>query len=167
MNFTQQDLQELCVVDAHSVQLWTYTTPENADRDVSAAKASAAEHLPFWEKFAAMSGNPHDAEVAESYRRADYRVMTFGDFLRLERNKILGQPLEEITADRFNEMLDILPPLAWTQHNGVEMFCISEFYTGSYTSQYAHDRTTGKYYTKLVDYHDRSTWIHKILYPDC
>lgn len=162
---TDQELQELCVVDAYTARVYTYTTAAKAEADIAAAKAHTAESLPFWESFAATSENPHDAEVAEDYRRADYRVMTYGDFLKLERDKILSQPLEEITADRFHEMLDVLPPLAWTQHNGVEMFCMMEFYTGSYTGQYAHDKRTGKYYTKLVDYRDRSTWICEILYP--
>ena len=163
---TQQELQELCIVDAYTAHVWTFTTADKAEADIARAKADAAENLPFWENFAAQTGNPHDKEVAERYRRADYRVMTFGDFLKFERDKILGEPLAEITAERFNEMLDVLPPLAWTQHKGVEMFCMSEFFTGSYTSQYAHDRSTGKYYTKLVDYRDRSTWICEILHPD-
>ena len=40
---------------------------------------------------------------------------------------------------------------------------MSEFYTSHYTHQYAKDRRTGKYYSKLVDYRDRSTWIHALL----
>lgn len=163
---TQQELQELCIVDACATHVWTFTTADKAEADIARAKSDAAESLSFWEKFAARSGNPHDQEIAESYRRADYRVMTFGDFLKFERDKILSGPLEEITAERFNEMLDVLPPLAWTQHKGVEMFCMSEFYTGGYTSQYAHDRSTNKYYTKVVDYRDRSTWICEILHSD-
>lgn len=162
---TQQEQQELCVVDASAAQVYTFTTADKAEADLARARADAAEHLPFWEDFYKRTGNPHDKEVAERYRRADYRVMTLVDFLALERDKILSVPLEEITADRFNEMLDVLPPLSWTRHKGVEMFCMSEFYTGSYTAQYAHDHSTGKYYTKLVDYRDRSTWICELLYP--
>lgn len=92
--------------------------------------------------------------------------MTYNEFRALEREKLLGQPLKEIDEDQFYEMLNVLPPIGWTQHKGVEIFCMSEFYTGPYTNQYAHDKTTGKYYTKLVDYTDRSTWIPEILYPD-
>lgn len=163
---TQQELKELCIVDAAKAQVWSFTTADNAEADIARAKADAAEHLTFWEDSAAKSGNPRDKEYAEEYRRADYRVMTFGDFLEFEREKILAKPLTEITADQFEEMLDVLPPLAWTQHKGVEMFCMAEFYTGCYTSQYAHDLSTGKYYTKIVDYSDRSTWICEILHPD-
>ena len=74
---TQQDLQELCVVDAYTTRIWTFTTAENAGADIAQAKADAAEHLPFWENLAARSGDPHDKKVAESYRCADYRIMTF------------------------------------------------------------------------------------------
>ncbi len=163
---TKRDLQELCIVDSYKMQLWTFTTAGKAESDLARAKAEVTKHLPFWEKLAAKSENPNNKKIAESYRRADYQIMTFGDFLKLERDKILNEPLTEITAERFSEMLDILPPLAWTQHKGVEMFCMSEFYTGSYTAQYAHDHTTDKYYTKLVDYRDKTTWICEILHPD-
>jgi hypothetical protein len=39
------------------------------------------------------------------------------------------------------------------------MFCMREFLTGVYTSQYAYHKASGKYYTCIVDATDRSTWI--------
>ena len=47
--------------------------------------------------------------------------------------------------------------------NGVEMFCMSEMYSDTYTTQYAYDHRTGKYYCKMVDSEDTSTWIHTLL----
>ena len=40
---------------------------------------------------------------------------------------------------------------------------MSEFENGRFTNQYAHDLHSGRYYSKLVDAEDPSTWIHEIL----
>lgn len=93
----------------------------------------------------------------------EYKVMSYEDFLRIEKEYLLSLPLTEITEERYEEMLNVLPPLAWTTIDNIEMFCMSEFYTGTYTTQCAHDRNSGKYYEKLVDYTDRKTWISEIL----
>ena len=92
-----------------------------------------------------------------------YKVVSYDEYKKLEREAILGMPLKEITEEIYNKMLNILPPLAYTTHNGVEMFCSAEFYKSFYTSQYAHDTKSDKYYTKLVDYTDRNTWICELI----
>ena len=102
----------------------------------------------------------------EEAKKKEYKVMTWDEFQTFKKKFLLDGEigkLKEITEEKFNEMLDVLPPLYWTNHNGIEMFCMSEMYTGTYTSQYAHDERTGKYYTKLVDSADRSTWICELL----
>lgn len=162
----QEVLQELCIVDINSVKLYTFTTVDKAADAIASAMANDAEYLPFWDEQYKQTGNPRDKEIADSYRNANYQVMPFAGFLALERERLLSGPPQEITEDKYNEMLDVLPPLAWTKHHGVEMFCMSEFYTGTYTTQYAHDHKTGKYYSKLVDYTDKSTWICNLLYPE-
>lgn len=162
----QEVLQELCIVDINSVKLYTFTTVDKAADAIASALANDAEHLPFWDEQYKQTGNPRDKEIADSYRNANYQVMAFADFLALERERLLSGPPQEITEDKYNEMLDILPPLAWTEHHDVEMFCMSEFYTGPYTTQYAHDHKTEKYYSKLVDYTDKTTWICNLLYPE-
>lgn len=162
----QEVLQELCIVNINSMYVHSFITADKAADAIASALANDAEHLPFWDEQYKQTGNPRDKEIADSYRNADYQAMTFADFLALEREKLLSDPPQEITESRYNEMLDILPPLAWTTHHDVEMFCMSEFYTGTYTTQYAHDQKTGKYYSKLVDYTDKTTWICNLLYPD-
>ena len=91
------------------------------------------------------------------------KVMTFEEFRVLERNKLLDGKLTEVTKEQYWDALEQLPPLHWTTHNNVEMFCISEMWTASYTSQYAHDKSTNKYYCAMVDSLDRSTWICEFL----
>lgn len=160
---TQEDLQELCVVDLYTMQIYDFTTAEDAPAKIAEAEAGRREHLPFWRKQAA-TGEEFAAQVVKKYENADFQAMTFGEFLKREREKILSDPMTEITEEKYNEMLDVLPPLAWCTRNGIEEFCMEEFYTGSYTSQYAHDKSTGKYYTKIVDYRDKTTWIDALLH---
>lgn len=157
---------EICVVDIHNMWVYAFTTAEEAPSIIAAEKEKAAKNAAFWEELAKTHNSEYHAETAEKYRLADFRAMTYEQFRVLEREKLLGKPLQEISEDQFYEMLNVLPPIGWTSHKGVEVFCMSEFYTGFYTNQYAHDKATGKYYTKLVDYADRSTWIPEILYPD-
>lgn len=92
-----------------------------------------------------------------------FSVISFEEFQAMEKSKLISGEPEEITADKFNEMLDVLPPLKWCTIDGIEMFCMSEMYTGTYTNQYAHDKSSGKYYTKMVDACDKSTWINNYL----
>ena len=157
---------EVCVVDLHNMWIHAFTTVEEAPTVIAAAKEKAEKDAAFWAELAKIHNSEYHAETAEKYRNAHYQAMTYEQFRVLEREKLLGKPLQEISEDQFYEMLNVLPPIGWTSHKGVEVFCMSEFYTGFYTNQYAHDKATGKYYTKLVDYADRSTWIPEILYPD-
>ena len=49
----------------------------------------------------------------------------------------------------------------WVTINNVNEFCMSEMLSGVYTNQYA--RYNGKYYTKIVDAYDKTTWLHNFL----
>lgn len=107
------------------------------------------ENADYWkERQASYERKAQTAEVIE------YEV-----FAKIERECILQDKPEEITEEKYNEMLDILPPLHYTEHNGYVMFCMREFLTGVYTSQYAYHKASGKYYTCIVGATDRSTWI--------
>lgn len=108
-------------------------------------------------------GTEYWQTMVEKEDKTDYKVMSYEEFVKLERESILNLPIEEITEQKFNEMLDCLPPIGWVTRNDVEMFCMREFWTGSYTNQYAKDNRTGKYYTKLVDFKDQNTWINNLL----
>ena len=90
-----------------------------------------------------------------------YQAMSLDKFHELQRAYLINGKLEEITEELFNEQLNVLPPLKWCTINGIDMFCMSEMYTSTYTSQYA--RVGEKYYTTMVDICDKSTWIHNLL----
>ncbi len=95
--------------------------------------------------------------------KAGCQVLSFDEFRRKQREKLISDELTDITAEDFEDAFDVLPPSDWCTIDGVEMFCMSERYIGTYTTQYAHDHKTDKYYCKMVDILDKSTWIHKIL----
>ena len=92
-----------------------------------------------------------------------YAPMTYAEFEAAKRAKILADPPCRISAEKWNEMLEILPPLRWEQHFDFNSFLMSEMLSGSYTHQYARyghgDGAT--YWTKIVDAADRETWMKK------
>jgi len=86
----------------------------------------------------------------------NYSILRYGQFLKLEKASIL-KPATKITKEKFWEMLEILPPLNWIQNGEYESFCMSEFWTSSYTQSYG--RCDDEYIEKMVDYSDSSTFI--------
>ena len=91
----------------------------------------------------------------------EYKVMTFDEYTALEMNYYISKPVVEITYENYDDMLCCLPPMKWCTINGIEMFCMSEMLTGPYTSQFA--KLNDKYYTKVVNAFDKSTWIHNFI----
>ena len=156
----------LCVVNVSYTEIYDFCDGEDAEAILAKANAYREESIATWKSHSANRPEREDfKEYLKRHEESSYKIMTYGEFKEAERRRLLGDALAEITEDRFQDMLDILPPLCWTRQKNVEMFCISEMYTGTYTNQYAHDHNTGKYYTKMVDAADRSTWISEILYP--
>lgn len=88
------------------------------------------------------------------------QIVKTTDFEVMLRKAILAKPIYEITKEKYNNALNLLPPVNWCRVGDFEMFCMSECITGSYTTQYAHDTLTGRYYLKTVDMDDPSTWTH-------
>lgn len=162
------DDSELVIVDVSSEFPHIYTivkSGENWIESINSAYKDAHESAEICRQH--MKNHPDNADYwkarVEEYERVYYRAMRYSDFERIQRERILKQPLHEVTEQDYEEMLDVLPPLHWVEINGVSEFCMMEMYTGCYTNQYAHDKKTGKYYQKLVDATDRDTWIHKLL----
>ena len=137
---------------------------ETIDQLLQRANVSKARDIASWTRN--VENYPDVADFKnylKSAQEKEYKVMTWDEFKEFQKSFLLDDELTEITAEIFEDMLGVLPPLYWTEHNGVEMFCMSEMYTGTYTNQYAHDKHTDKYYTKMVDSADRSTWICEVL----
>lgn len=86
----------------------------------------------------------------------NYTLTTWADYDQRQKDSFLGA-CEEVTKSYYWDLLECLPPMKWGNNNGVQSFFMSEFTSGSYTSQLAEHN--GKYYAKAVDYHDKETWI--------
>jgi hypothetical protein len=90
-----------------------------------------------------------------------YSVMTWDEFYKARRAFYLNDPPQEITAEKFHEMFEALPPMHMDSGDGFESFLMSEFHSVPFTHQYIRVTRGGntRYYSKLVDALDRSTWM--------
>lgn len=84
-------------------------------------------------------------------------IVTLDDYVAAREQSYLDDPIVEISAERFHEALNCLPPLEWRRADGVERFCLSEFTTGRITAQYACFGE--RYFTRSVRYRDEGTYL--------
>jgi len=92
------------------------------------------------------------------------QAVTIEQWFQMEREHLLGagnNPLKMETYREFMDALEVLPPEQWVQVEGFETFLMSEYWTGSYTTQHACVTYQGKHIcaSRMVDARDRSTWI--------
>jgi hypothetical protein len=97
------------------------------------------------------------AATTNSLTGRTYEVVTFEEWQRIERGHWLAGPLREITPERYDDLLNVLPPVAWERRDGVERFCLRELTVGTITMQCA--KVGGRCFARNVDVTDRSTWI--------
>ena len=72
--------------------------------------------------------------------------------------------MTEETANQWNYGLNVLPPIAWTSHQGMEVFMVSEAIIDDVFTQHAAakhpDYPNGvRYFRKNARLNDRDTWI--------
>lgn len=158
----------LCVVEVTTMHVYTVLN-DDANKEEELEKANQY-YIDDFEKLKRFAKEYPESEYwqdrynSEKAKPKKYcKIMTFAEFQKAEREYLLSKELKEITEEVYHDMLNVLPPIKWTTRQGIEMFCMMEMYTGTYTSQYAHDKVNNKYYSKLVDCTDESTWIHNIL----
>ena len=91
-------------------------------------------------------------------RKTKYRIVPIEDFYAAERKKMLADPLKRITEEQYWDALEVLPPLRYERlDGGCERFCMREFYTNTYTTQYFHSKEG--WFCRMVDFADQATWI--------
>lgn len=159
------DNNKLCIVDTVNFSIYDFAdNQEQAEAKLIKAIESNKKDIATWKSHCKTYP---DVDSFKTYlkqaQNKKYEIMTFEEFLQKQKDYYINQPLTEITAEKYEEMLNILPPLKWCTINNIEMFCMSEFLTGSYTSQYLHDKKTGKYYHKIVDITDKATWGYNFI----
>lgn len=90
------------------------------------------------------------------------QAMTWPEWYQKEREHILGNAeLYMETYREFMDALEVLPPEQWISLHDFETFLMSEYWTGSYTTQHACVTHQGKHIcaSRMVDARDKSTWI--------
>ena len=112
----------------------------------------------------------YDIDIFKSslnkYENAVYKVMTFDEFFVLQKKYYCNELPVEIKEEEYYSQMDVLPPILYSSINNIDMFCMSEFLTGTFTSQYARIKLSDKkykYYTKIVDVTDKKTWIYNYI----
>lgn len=152
------------IVDVSNMDVFDYCAQSAAANKLKHAyEHKAAEVERLIDMVAQYPGNAVLAGQLKQTCAARYEAMTWDEYNYRQRAHLLaGEPME-VTRALFDEQLNALPPLEWCTLQGVEMFCMSEMWTGTYTTQYAHDKRADKYYSKMVDVTDRTTWIHNYL----
>lgn len=96
---------------------------------------------------------------AEETLSQGFEAVTHDEYYEREKKRIVTGEIHEITAEQYDYALNVLPPLNWVHNEKCSYFFMSERWTLSFTNQYYHDKETGKYYEKMVDLYDKSTWI--------
>ena len=94
-----------------------------------------------------------------------FALMTFADYLGKERAFFLGQLEEAISQERFEALLEVMPPMAWEQHEQWESFLLMEYlHEPHYTTQVVRlgIGEDARFFTKTVDATDPSTWFTHI-----
>ena len=94
-------------------------------------------------------------DLPDQFRRA--RVVIADRYVFEIEQDDLDQPITEITSERFNDMFDALPPLAWSRQGGFQRFNFQEFFRGRITSQYA--QLGERYFTRHVRHGDPATYL--------
>ena len=120
---------KFAVVERGSVWPWTW----NATREGAEAEA-----------------------IRQSLRNGKtYDVLSEEEFDAKHTAHFLGTfPLQEITQEFHDEMLNVLPPM---YRQGALGFFMCEFTSGTITTQFV--RSNGRYYGAAIDIADRATWI--------
>jgi Protein of unknown function (DUF1419) len=101
-------------------------------------------------------------EVLERYPGAELweAEKAFAEVQRLTYEHYISAPIE-ITEDQFHEMLNVLPPMKWSQEHGLESFMISEALTMDIRSIYC--RIVDRYFEMA----NRQSLTHKEICDQC
>lgn len=153
---------EYIIADTTSLRSFCLTSDSDASANLDRANRHRLSNIETWKSHVS---NYPDQELFKEYladaERVSYEIMTLNAYLDLKKAFYLSKPLIEIDQEEYREQLNVLPPLNWVTIGGVEMFCMSEMYDGNYTAQYA--KKGDRYYTKMVDAWDKTTWINNFL----
>lgn len=152
-------------INGDFANVYDFCTPETAQGKIDKATENAQKEVKDYNGL--ITNYPDRADYWESckkqYETAKYEMMTFDEFLKRQKKVMLSGEVTEVTKEDFYDALNILPPLKFCTRSNMEMFCMREMYTATYTTQYAYNLVNGKYYSAMVDATDETTWIYNRL----
>jgi len=154
--------KELVIADLNTLNIFTFVdTKSDGQTELHQAQEYLANQAKSLESLIADCQRQEFRKQWEdslrAIRRTEYRIVPIEDFYAAERKKMLSDPLKRITEEQYWDALEVLPPLQHERLDGCERFCMREFYTNTYTTQYFHSEEG--WFCRMVDYCDRSTWI--------
>jgi hypothetical protein len=155
--------KELVIADLNTLNVFTFVDAESdGQAELLQAQEYLADQAKSLESLIADCQQPEFRKLWEdslqTIRETDYRIVPLEDFYAAERKKMLADPLKRITEEQYWDALEVLPPLRYERlDGGCERFCMREFYTNTYTTQYFCCEEG--WFCRMVDYCDRSTWI--------
>ncbi len=94
----------------------------------------------------------------EYFLERNYIPMSYEEYVKIEKKFHVTSPKESSKED-FLDSLECLPPRRWIKAERYETFMMSEFKTGSITSQYLYDIEKKEYWHASVDVTDKRTFI--------
>lgn len=153
------------ITNTHGLEVYDGVRPNETDEQaLDRARRFYQTSIDRYEEIISKQGNGKDnywlnCLNTEKAKIASVQIETEKDYFARVRKVYLDPPAKEITEERYEEMLDVLPPCAYTHNGRYSMFYVSEALHFSYHGFYLHDKKTGKYWTKVCDACDRSTWI--------
>lgn len=152
-------------INGNYANVYDFCTPESAEEVIKKAIEQARKTVETYNSCIVNYPDRADywKECWKQYETAKYELMMFDEFLKRQKQIMLSGGIKEITKEEFDEKLNALPPLKFCRRNNMEMFCMSEMYAGTYTTQYAFNLVDSKYYKAMVDITDPETWINKRL----
>lgn len=145
--------------------VYDFCTPETAQEIIDKATAKAIQQCIDYDNLIEKYPDRESywKSCKKQYEKAQYEMMTFEEYLARQKKTMVSGEISEVTKEDFENALNCLPPIKWCTRNNIEMFCMREMYTGTYTTQYAFNLVNSKYYSAMVDVTDEKTWINNRL----
>lgn len=150
---------DYCIVNTKTYDVYGFYPKEIAEDMLVKAKEHAAKEIKDYDKLIAdyPDRTKYWQECKNAYVDALYEIMTYKEFILRRKERLTSAPIREITKEEYIRCFNVMLPLKYCIHNGMEMFCMREMYTGPFTTQYL--KSGDKYYAAMVDVTDKDTWI--------
>ena len=154
--------ENILVVNVNNMNVYSFLRDgEKKEELLKRAEDYRQKEINSYKELLKKYNNPIYKNSLKEYQEAEYKIMTYDEFIILEKKFYTDREVTEITKEEYEEALNVLPPILPCTINGGDMFCMSEFYTSTFTEQYA--KKGSKYYCKMVDVKDKNTWIYNYL----